>query len=50
MRHWKRLPTEFGDAPSLEVFKDRLSERSSEKPGLVESSLSMAGQLELYNR
>jgi len=24
VRHWKRLPKEAGDAPSLEVFKARL--------------------------
>ncbi|KFP54519.1 hypothetical protein N323_02260, partial [Cathartes aura] len=24
VRHWHRLPSEVGDAPSLEVFKARL--------------------------
>ncbi|KFW86010.1 hypothetical protein N305_02478, partial [Manacus vitellinus] len=24
VRHWNRLPREAGDAPSLEMFKDRL--------------------------
>jgi len=25
VRHWNRLPSEVGDAPSLEAFKARLS-------------------------
>ncbi|KFQ79621.1 hypothetical protein N335_03532, partial [Phaethon lepturus] len=29
MKHWNRLPTEVVDAPSLEVFKDRLDEALS---------------------
>jgi len=46
MRHWKRMPREVVDAPSLEVFKARLSGALS---NLVswEESLPMAGGLEL---
>jgi len=32
VKHWKRLPREAVDAPSLEVFKARLDEAVSGNP------------------
>jgi len=46
VRHWKRLPREAVNAPSLEVFKARLVGALS---NLVWVSLPMAGWLELYD-
>jgi len=42
VRHWYRLPREFVDAPSLEVFKTRLDGALS---NLVECRVRIRGTL-----
>lgn len=48
MRHWLSLPRKAVDAPPLELFLAR-NNSCFEQPGLVEVSLSMAGELELHD-